>query len=273
LSTLGKKAHNKNIPDWILNAPKKCLESLLEGYLYADGSKTNTHDMFVTTSVSLALGMQLIFAKLGKNTKIQFSPRKPKCVIQGREVNQRPFYTGGVISRPSRRKDGRGDLYKIENGIMWIKIKDISTQQFDGFVYNLNVDVDHTYTVNNIVNHNCHMMYQVLVDDDRKLTGILYQRSCDFPIGVPANIQFYSALTVMIAQQTDCIPHEFVHVTADSHIYFDQLDGVKAYLETPKIDSPKLKINKAADIFSYKPEDFEITDFTSGPNIKIPVAV
>jgi thymidylate synthase len=119
----------------------------------------------------------------------------------------------------------------------------------------------------------CHMMYQVLVDDDRKLTGILYQRSCDFPIGVPANIQFYSALTVMIAQQTDCIPHEFVHVTADSHIYADQIDGVKAYLETPKIDSPKLKINKAADIFSYKPEDFEISDFTSGPNIKIPVAV
>lgn len=35
----------------------------------------------------------------------------------------------------------------------------------------------------------CHMMYQVLVDDDRHLTGILYQRSCDFPIGVPANIQ------------------------------------------------------------------------------------
>jgi thymidylate synthase len=119
----------------------------------------------------------------------------------------------------------------------------------------------------------CHMMYQVLVDDDRKLTGILYQRSCDFPIGVPANIQFYSALTIMLAQQTGCNPFEFVHVTADSHIYENQIEGVELYLKTDKIDSPKIKINKAEDIFSYKPEDFVVEDFKSGPKIEIPVAV
>ena len=119
----------------------------------------------------------------------------------------------------------------------------------------------------------CHMMYQVLVDDDRKFTGILYQRSCDFPIGVPANIQFYSALTIMLAQQTGCNPFEFVHVTADSHIYEDQIDGVRKYLETPIIDSPKLIINKAKDIFSYTVEDFVLENFSSGPKIDIPVAV
>lgn len=119
----------------------------------------------------------------------------------------------------------------------------------------------------------CHMLYQVLVDDDRHLTGILYQRSCDFPIGVPANIQFYSALTVMLAQQTDCVPHEFVHVTADSHIYANQIEGVKEYLASPVIDSPRLTINKAASIFEYKPEDFVVSDYNPGPKIEIPVAV
>lgn len=119
----------------------------------------------------------------------------------------------------------------------------------------------------------CHMMYQVLVDDDRNLTGIMYQRSCDFPIGVPANIQFYSALTAMIAQQTDCVAKEFVHVTADSHIYGDQIEAVKRYLDLPKTESPRLKINKAADIFSYEPEDFVISDCHQGPKIDIPVAV
>lgn len=119
----------------------------------------------------------------------------------------------------------------------------------------------------------CHMMYQVLVDDERRLTGMMYQRSADFPIGIPANIQFYSALTMMIAQQTDCIPHEFVHVTADSHIYADQIEAVEKYLATPLVDSPKLAINKAVDIFSYKPEDFKVTDYTPGPKIEIPVAV
>jgi thymidylate synthase len=119
----------------------------------------------------------------------------------------------------------------------------------------------------------CHMLYQVLVDDDRHLTGILYQRSCDFPVGVPANIQFYSALTVMIAQQTDCVANEFVHVTADSHIYQDQIEAVRQYLDTPVIPSPRLEIKKAADIFSYKPEDFVLTEFQSGPKIDIPVVV
>lgn len=119
----------------------------------------------------------------------------------------------------------------------------------------------------------CHMMYQILVDDDRRLTGILYQRSCDFPIGVPANIQFYSALTKMLAQQTECTPYEFVHVTADSHIYEDQIEGVETYLQTSFVDSPKLKINKAKDIFSYCPEDFLVEDCIFGPKIDIPVAV
>lgn len=119
----------------------------------------------------------------------------------------------------------------------------------------------------------CHMMFQVLVDDDRKLTGILYQRSCDFPIGVPANIQFYSALTIMLSQQTNCTPYEFVHITADSHIYENQIEGVKKYLDSPLIDSPKLCIEKASDIFSYKPESFCIKELASGPKIEIPVAV
>lgn len=119
----------------------------------------------------------------------------------------------------------------------------------------------------------CHMLYQVLVDDERRLTGIMYQRSCDFPVGVPANIQFYSALTVMLAQQTDCIPYEFVHMTADSHIYCDQIDAVKQYLDSPVVESPKLEIKKAEDIFSYTPDSFVISDYNPGPKIDIPVAV
>ncbi len=119
----------------------------------------------------------------------------------------------------------------------------------------------------------CHMLTQILVDDERRLTLIMYQRSCDFPVGVPANIQFYSALAVMIAQQTNCTPHEFVHFTADSHIYADQIEAVKEYLDLPVIDSPKLEIEKADDIFSYKPESFVLKDFQSGPKIDIPVAV
>jgi thymidylate synthase len=119
----------------------------------------------------------------------------------------------------------------------------------------------------------CHYTYQVFIDDDGRMTGIMTQRSCDFPVGVWANIFFYSLLTTMLAQQTGYTPYEFVHSTVDSHIYENQLDAVKEYLATPIIDSPKLNLNKAPDIFSYKMDDLELIDFNSGPTIKIPVAV
>ena len=127
--------------------------------------------------------------------------------------------------------------------------------------------------INNMRLPPCHMQFQILIDDERRMTGIMYQRSCDFPVGVPANIQFYSAVTCMLAQQTDCIPYEFVHMTADSHIYFNQIDVVKEYLSLPVIDSPKLEIRKAEDIYSYTPDDFVLTEFNPGPKLDILVAV
>jgi thymidylate synthase len=119
----------------------------------------------------------------------------------------------------------------------------------------------------------CHYTYQVMVDDDGMLTGSLTQRSCDFPVGVGCNIQFYSALTMMLAQQTGFTAKEFVHYTVDAHIYEDQIPAVEEYLSRPAFDCPTLEINQAEDIFSYKMEDFQLSEYETGPKITIPVAV
>jgi len=118
----------------------------------------------------------------------------------------------------------------------------------------------------------CHYSFQVFVHED-KLSGMLTQRSCDFPIGVPANIQFYSALIYMLAQQTGYKPYEFIHNTADSHIYVDQINGVEEYLAREKPNSPKLDLNRANSIYNYKLEHFELKDYNPLPPIKLPVAV
>lgn len=119
----------------------------------------------------------------------------------------------------------------------------------------------------------CHFTYQAIPNGDGTLTGILTQRSCDFPVGVPANIQFYSALTIMLAQQSGFKPKEFIHNTNDSHIYLDQIDQVKEYLTRVKPDSPKLTIEMAADIFSYSMNNFKLEDYYPLDKIDIPVAV
>jgi len=118
----------------------------------------------------------------------------------------------------------------------------------------------------------CHVLYQVSIHDG-KLSGMLTQRSADFPVGVPANIQFYSALTCLLAAQCGYEPGELVHSTADSHIYVNQIEAVEEYLSRPEIDSPKLVLGEAPSITEYKLEDFNLIDYNPGEKIKMEVVV
>lgn len=118
----------------------------------------------------------------------------------------------------------------------------------------------------------CHYGFQFYTYEN-KLSGVLTQRSCDFPVGVPFNIAFYSALIYMVAQQTGFEPYEFIHWTADSHIYVNQIPAVEEYLSRSKPGSPTLNLRKAKDIDSYGVEDFDLKEYNPLPHIKIPVAV
>lgn len=119
----------------------------------------------------------------------------------------------------------------------------------------------------------CHFVFQVLVDDKDRLTGILTQRSGDWLPGVSANVYFYSAFLYMIAQQLGFTPYELVHNVADAHVYVDQIPAAKEYLTRPERPSPTLELQKAKDIFSYSLSDFVLKDYEPGDAIKVPVAV
>ncbi len=119
----------------------------------------------------------------------------------------------------------------------------------------------------------CHYSFQVVVDNENRLTGILTQRSGDWLPGVSANVYFYSAFLYMIGQQIGLIPYELVHNVADSHIYINQLDAANEYLTRPEINAPTLKLKPAKDIFSYTVDDFVVENYISGDIIKVPVAV
>jgi thymidylate synthase len=119
----------------------------------------------------------------------------------------------------------------------------------------------------------CHFAFHVLIDDDRRMSLTLNQRSADVFIGVPANIQFYSALCMILAQQTDCTPYEFIHHTEDTHIYMDHIDAVSQYLSREQRPSPKLNIKKADSIFNYKVDNFLIEEYDPHPTIKAPIAI
>lgn len=120
----------------------------------------------------------------------------------------------------------------------------------------------------------CHGWVHLRVIDN-KLTLHMIQRSADTPVGVPSNMVQYAALTMAIAHVTGTVPYEYVHSFSDGHIYVDQVEAVKTMLEREPKSLATMKINtEKIDLFDFRKEDFELSDYEPHPGIKgIPVAI
>lgn len=119
----------------------------------------------------------------------------------------------------------------------------------------------------------CHAFFQFYVADG-KLSLQLYQRSADVFLGVPFNIASYALLLQMMAQVTGLKTGDFVHTFGDAHIYNNHMEQVKLQLSREPRPLPKMLINpNIKDIFGFKFEDFELTDYDPHPHIKGVVAV
>ena len=119
----------------------------------------------------------------------------------------------------------------------------------------------------------CHAMFQFYVADGR-LSLQLYQRSADCFLGVPFNIASYALLLMMVAQVTGLEPGEFIHTLGDAHIYNNHLEQVKLQLTRDPRPLPRMTLNPdVRDIFSFKYEDFTLSDYNPHPHIAGRVSV
>jgi len=119
----------------------------------------------------------------------------------------------------------------------------------------------------------CHGWIHIRIIDNR-LTLHMFQRSADTPIGLPANMAQYAALTLALAHVTGTEPYEYVHSISDAHIYTNQVEAVEQMLERDAQPFPTVKMNtEKTDIFAFSKDDFEIEDYDPHAGIKIPVAV
>lgn len=119
----------------------------------------------------------------------------------------------------------------------------------------------------------CHAFFQFYVADGR-LSLQLYQRSADTFLGVPFNIASYALLLQMVAQVTGLKAGEFIHTLGDTHIYLNHVEQVRLQLTRTPRPLPKMRINPdVKDLFSFKYEDFELTDYDPWPHIAGKVSV
>jgi thymidylate synthase len=119
----------------------------------------------------------------------------------------------------------------------------------------------------------CHAFFQFYVADGR-LSCQLYQRSADVFLGVPFNIASYALLLMMVAQVTGLEAGEFVHTLGDAHLYTNHLSQARLQLEREPFGLPTMKLNpEVDDLFAFRFEDFELSNYQYHEHIKAAVAV
>jgi len=119
----------------------------------------------------------------------------------------------------------------------------------------------------------CHCLIQTAVLGG-KLHLQLYQRSCDVFLGVPFNVASYALLLMILAQQCDLEPGDFVWSGGDVHIYSNHFEQVKLQLAREPRPLPSMNIlRRPASVDEYMPEDFELIGYDPHPHIKAEVAV
>lgn len=108
----------------------------------------------------------------------------------------------------------------------------------------------------------------------RAISLMWNQRSCDFPLGIPANIMSYSLLLLMIAKKVNMVPDELIGNFGDCHIYLNQIDGVKEQLTRTPFELPTVELSNrdVDDISEYTFDDIILKDYISHPKIYFPLS-
>ncbi|MBI2109079.1 MAG: thymidylate synthase [Parcubacteria group bacterium] len=122
----------------------------------------------------------------------------------------------------------------------------------------------------------CHgnFVHFAVYPDDGEMDMHHVQRSGDLPVGVPFNFVHYAAYGMMVAHITGYTFNELVYTFSDVHIYESQYENVEEILSRAPRPFPTVLLDKnISDIFKFRPEHFELSDYDPHPGMKIPTPV
>ena len=107
------------------------------------------------------------------------------------------------------------------------------------------------------------------------LNAILNQRSQDMLAANNWNVVQYAVLVYMMAQVSDLVPGELVHVIADAHIYDRHVPIVEKMLTQAPAPAPKFIMDPSVtDFYDFTRNSFTMEGYTPAPfEDKIPIAI
>lgn len=143
----GTGSNKKELPEWILNMPSDQCRIFLDGYFSGDGHYRTVGNceqmMFTTSSHKLFLGLQTLI------TKVYGLVPSAYHRTDSRSKNFSDTWQGQFYFNQTKTTQIK------ENNQIFTKIKSVEKIINPIDVYNIEVEEDNSYTVNNVIVHNC----------------------------------------------------------------------------------------------------------------------
>ena len=168
LETLcGKGAHNKRLPPDCYKLDLNTTSWLVWSMILGDGHVKGNKIRYVTTSKNLAFGIYTLLIKLGYKPRIEYRVLKPRgsfpeskqwevgitlpYKVNGKKPNENPLTPRrcDYIMHSNKR------YLDFNRGYMISIIREVREVDYDGYVYNLEVEEDNSYVANLVTVHNC----------------------------------------------------------------------------------------------------------------------
>jgi len=145
----GRLSHGKVLAADLAGGPTPFLEGVLSAWLDGDRTKETAGQ---TVSHDLALNMFDIANALGLCPVIQRKPARTSIGKNGKEVLHRESWVVGW-SDSGQRNHGT----ELTETHTWRTVRELpTTEAYDDWVFNLEVEDDHSYVAEGIGVHNCH---------------------------------------------------------------------------------------------------------------------
>jgi SPP1 gp7 family putative phage head morphogenesis protein len=156
-------ARTKSLPDWVWQGGRSFMTGLLDGWSNGDGSLIDhgpNHAARWTVwsaSCTLAWQMRLIAIALGHNATVYSGGGSRTTIIRGQEVTSGDSHWVASWS-DDPRKTGQMNIEDDEQLVA--PVRSVKPIDYDGLVYNLEVDEDHSFVTTAGVTHNCIQLVQ-----------------------------------------------------------------------------------------------------------------
>lgn len=169
-SLAGARSVGKRVPSAICSAPDPVVRSFLAAYVRGDGHRYANGKVSITTvSRELAFGVAQLALRLGWLPSVYDQPVAESGFVAGRQVKRAP-HQYSVVWYEAADSGGTGVDHKVAEieDFHLVPVRDVTFTDYDGDVYNMEVEEEHNYLAGFFLVSNCQnwVTSQMLRDPD-----------------------------------------------------------------------------------------------------------